>query len=289
MSKQKSAFRTKGQISPVSASIPTILVDPPSPKLGPPRLRINTSSDGQFRQAMSRSPSPKNRRSSWGWRTPSPRRRSASPFEDLSAFAMPLIDPNSGDSSMMNDSGDFGPAPRARSGSGASALKGLLSSGSKARSGGKASSDDKEGKEKKDKDKKKGGFFEAFRPRSKSDVSGLKRPVRKPAAIPTEHSVDEATLSVANAVGTTAVGSYHQKTYGGSQELATPMGQILEGKMLQVDADRNRHKSGPGQAAKISPGALKEGGGGFMNKLQFRTRSNSDSKPKSPRRPLQFQ
>ncbi|GFS03790.1 hypothetical protein ElyMa_002895900 [Elysia marginata] len=201
---------------------------------------------------------------------------------------MPLIDPSSGDSSMMNDSGDFGPASRPRSGSGASALKGLLSSGSKSRGGSKSSSDDKDPKEKKDKDKKKGGFFEAFRPRSKSDVSGLKRPVRKPASIPTEHSVDESTLSVASAHAPTAVGGYHQKTYGGSQELASPMGQILEGQMLQVDADRNRHKSGPGQPAKISPGAAKEGGG-FMNKLQFRTRSNSDSKPRSPRRPLQFQ
>ena len=205
---------------------------------------------------------------------------------------MPLIDPSSGDSSMMTDSGDFGHASRPRSGSGASALKGLLSSGSKSKGGGKSSSsDDKEAKEKKDKDKKKGGFFEAFRPRSKSDVSGLKRPVRKPTSIPTEHSVDESTLSVASAVGaTTAIGGYHQRNYGGSQELASPMGQILEGQMLQVDADnRNRHKSGPGgPPGKISPGAPKEGGG-FMNKLQFRTRSNSDSKPRSPRRPLQFQ
>ncbi|GFN75385.1 5'-amp-activated protein kinase subunit gamma-2 [Plakobranchus ocellatus] len=205
--------------------------------------------------------------------------------EDLSAFAMPLIDPNAGDtSSMMNDSGDFGPAQRPRSGSGASALKRFLSSGSSNKSkGGGKTSEEKEAKEKKDKDKKKEGFFEAFRPRSKSDVSGLKRPVRKPA-IPTEHSVDEATLSVASAVTPSA---YHQRNYGGSQELSSPMGQILEGQMLQVDSDnRNRHKSGPGPL-KVSPGPSKEGGSGFISK--FRTRSNSDSRPKSPRRPLQFQ
>ena len=86
MSKQKSAFLAKGQISPVSPAIPTILVNPPSPK-SIPRLHINDNSDdhhnGRYRPPSPRSPSPRDRSSSpRGWRSISPRRRrSASPFE----------------------------------------------------------------------------------------------------------------------------------------------------------------------------------------------------------------
>lgn len=172
---------------------------------------------------------------------------------------MPLIDSDLTEN--MTDSGEFG---RPRSSSGAAALKSFLSSKSK----GRNKSMEREEKKDKDKDKdKKKGFFEQFRPRSKSDVSGLKRPVKKPG-IPTDHSLDESSLS----------SQTNHKTFGGSQEAVTPMGQILEGQMLYVPEEKRvRHKSGP---------AVNKDGG-FMSK--FRARSNSDSKPKSPRKTLQTQ
>ncbi|XP_035826788.1 5'-AMP-activated protein kinase subunit gamma-2 [Aplysia californica] len=180
---------------------------------------------------------------------------------DLSAFAMPLIDSEGGET-MADGSEHVG---RPRSSSGSSALKGLLGGKSKARN----KSSEREDKDKKDKDKdKKKGFFESFRPRSKSDVSGLKRPGKKPA-IQMDHSVDESALQ-----------ANHRSYAGGSQEVLTPMGQILEGQMLNVPGeDRQRHKSGPQ--------GLKDASAGLLSK--FRARSNSDSKPKSPRRPLTSQ
>lgn len=172
---------------------------------------------------------------------------------------MPLIDSDVEDT--MTDSNEYG---RSRSSSGASALKNLLSSG-KSKSRNKSVERDEKKDKEKEKDKKK-GFFEQFRPRSKSDVSGLKRPMKKPA-IPTDHSLDESVLSAQN----------NHKSLMSSQEAITPMSQILEGQMLFVSDDaRSRHKSGP-SGNKDS----------FMSK--FRARSNSDSKPKSPRRPLQTQ
>ncbi|XP_059172992.1 5'-AMP-activated protein kinase subunit gamma-2-like isoform X2 [Physella acuta] len=186
--------------------------------------------------------------------------------EDLSAFAMPLIEPDAVDSNMA-DANDF--QGRARSSSGSTALKGFL--GGKSKNRNKSTErEDREKSKDKEKDKKK-GFFESFRPRSKSDVSGLKKPNIKKPAIQTEHSVDETVLSSSS--------SNHNRVYGGSQELLTPMGQILEGQMLNVpDEERTRHKSGPSVVRDA----------GFMSK--FRARSNSDSKPmRSPRRPLQSQ
>ncbi|KAH9520329.1 5'-AMP-activated protein kinase subunit gamma-2, partial [Bulinus truncatus] len=185
--------------------------------------------------------------------------------EDLSGFA--LIQSEIADTNMA-DGNDF--QGRARSSSGSTALKGFL--GSKSKNRNKSTERDEQAKEKdKDKDKKK-GFFESFRPRSKSDVSGLKKPSIKKPAIQTEHSVDESIL---------ASTSNHTKGYSssGSQELLTPMGQILEGQMLSVpEEERIRHKSGPTGVRDV----------GFMSK--FRARSNSDSKPmRSHRNPLQTQ
>ncbi|CAL1539746.1 unnamed protein product [Lymnaea stagnalis] len=182
--------------------------------------------------------------------------------EDLSGFALLPTDIAE---STMADGGDFQGRPRSSSGS--TALKGFL--GGKSKNRNKSSERDDPNKDK-EKDKKK-GFFESFRPRSKSDVSGLKKPNLKKPAMQTERSVDESIL---------AATSNHNRHYGGSQELLTPMGQILEGQMLNVpDEERIRHKSGPAVVVKDT---------GFMSK--FRARSNSDSKPmKSPRNPLQTQ
>lgn len=170
---------------------------------------------------------------------------------------MPLIGSDIAEN--MAESSDYG---RPRSSSGSATLKSLLGSKSKSRN----KSVERDEKKDKDKDKKK-GFFEQFRPRSKSDVSGLKRPSKK-SAIPTEHSMDESTLSAQT----------NHKSFSGSQEGLTPMGQILEGQMLYVpEEERIRHKSGPS--------AYRDGS--FISK--FRARSNSDSKPRSPRGQLQTQ
>uniref|UniRef100_A0A0B7B2T5 CBS domain-containing protein n=1 Tax=Arion vulgaris TaxID=1028688 RepID=A0A0B7B2T5_9EUPU len=180
-------------------------------------------------------------------------------YWDLSAFAMPLIDSDIAEN--MTESSEYG---RPRSSSGASSLKSFLGSKSKGRN--KSTERDEKKDKDKDKDKKK-GFFEQFRPRSKSDLSGLKRPGKKPA-IPTDHSLDESVLS----------GQTNHRPSLGSQEAVTPMSKILEGQMLLVSEEaRTRHKSGPSGNRD----------GGFMSK--FRARSNSDSKPKSPRRPLHTQ
>ncbi|XP_055876585.1 5'-AMP-activated protein kinase subunit gamma-2-like isoform X3 [Biomphalaria glabrata] len=183
--------------------------------------------------------------------------------EDLSGFALiqsELVEAN------MAEGNDF--QGRQRSSSGSTALKGFLVGKSKNRN--KSSEREEQTKEKdKDKDKKK-GFFETLRPRSKSDVSGLKKPIVKKPGIQTEHSVDESIL---------APTSNHTKGYSGSQELLTPMGQILEGQMLNFpEEERSRHKSGPSVVRDV----------GFMSK--FRARSNSDSKPmKTHRNQLQTQ
>lgn len=181
-------------------------------------------------------------------------------LQDLSAFDMPLIAANIPEG--MSEPNEY---DRPRSSSGSAALKSLLTSKSKSRNKS-VDRDDKKEKEK-DKDKKR-GFFEQFRPRSKSDVSGLKRPSKK-SSLPTERSMDESTL----------IAQTNMKPFVGSQEIITPMGQILEGQMLNVpEEERIRHKSGPS--------GYREGG--FMSKI--RTFSTSESKPpKSPKRPVQSQ
>uniref|UniRef100_A0A0B7A312 CBS domain-containing protein n=1 Tax=Arion vulgaris TaxID=1028688 RepID=A0A0B7A312_9EUPU len=170
---------------------------------------------------------------------------------------MPLIGSDIAEN--MAESSDYG---QSRTSSGSTALKSLIS-----KSKGRNKSVDREDKKDKEKDKdKKKGFFEQFRPRSKSDVSGLKRPSKK-QSLPTEQSMDEATLMI---------NQTNYKSFGGSQETITPMGQILEGQMLNVPTEKRvRHISGPS--------AYRDGG--FMSK--FRARSNSESKPKSPKKTLQ--
>ncbi|GFS03815.1 hypothetical protein ElyMa_002896500 [Elysia marginata] len=84
MSKQKPAFLSKGQISPVAPTVPIIMVNPPSPRQG--RLGTTDNSDdyhnGRYRPPSSRSPSPRDRSSSpMGWRSASPKKRASSPCE----------------------------------------------------------------------------------------------------------------------------------------------------------------------------------------------------------------
>ena len=136
-------------------------------------------------------------------------------------------------------------------------------------------------------------FFDTFRPRSKSDVSGLKKPGKKArdgmGSLATERSLDESSSSSATAASTPggAFGSQYVPGFKMPVDPISPMGQILEGQMMLGvpggdgngggnAADRTRHKSG---------GVV--GYDNFMSK--FRTRSNSDSRTKgmpSPRKPL---
>ncbi|XP_067650287.1 5'-AMP-activated protein kinase subunit gamma-1-like isoform X3 [Haliotis asinina] len=178
--------------------------------------------------------------------------------QDLSAFAMPLLDSDVADGSMMDVDQDF--RPRA----GSTGLKSLL--GGKTRQRNKSGEDSKSGSP--TTSSKVKNFFDNFRPRSKSDVSGMKKPGKK-HAVTMERSMDESQLH-AHGVTPTMLAPR------GPADPISPMGQILEGQMMDAKGDRARHKSGPSTPVEQ-----------FMNK--FRTRSNSDSRPRSPRKKLETQ
>ncbi|XP_055959305.1 5'-AMP-activated protein kinase subunit gamma-1 isoform X4 [Patella vulgata] len=189
---------------------------------------------------------------------------------DLSAFAMPLLESDVADGTGgMELPEDF----RQRSGSGG--IKSLFA-GKRQRN--------KSGDELGNKDKgnsptsgsKVKNFFESIRPRSKSDVSGMKKPGKKHANSQVmQHSMDEDSLSS----GGTRPADSPSPGGRGPMDTLTPMGQILEDQMLDKGDgnhlsvtntsvnDRLRHKSGP-----VTPVEQ------FMSR--FRGRSNSDSQPK---------
>lgn len=210
-------------------------------------------------------------------------------LQDLSAFAIPLLESDLQDGGMDVDV----PEGRPRSSSGSQGgLKQFF--GSKARQrnksgereldpakggtngaggggGGSGGKDDKDGKS----SSKVKSFFDTFRPRSKSDVSGLKKPGKKHrdgvvGTIGMDRSMDESSLGGSGQV----IPGFKP---GSSQDPHSPMSQILEGQMLGVpgaDGERVRHKS--------------TGMVGYANFMStFRARSNSDSRTKGPpRRPL---
>ncbi|XP_041367495.1 5'-AMP-activated protein kinase subunit gamma-1-like isoform X3 [Gigantopelta aegis] len=176
---------------------------------------------------------------------------------DLSAFAMPLLDSDM-DGNAMDVDHEFRPR------SGSTGLKGLFSSKSKQRKG---SGD--EGKINSPSQSKVKTFFDTFRPRSKSDVSGMKKPGKKSASVSMDRSMDEVSLN-SQVLGTSLM------VPRGPNEPLTPMGQILEGQMMSAGGDRNRHKSGP-------PTSVEQ----FMSK--FRARSNSDSRARTAKKPFNHQ
>ena len=106
-------------------------------------------------------------------------------------------------------------------------------------------------------------FLDTFRPRSKSDLSGIKKPGKKVIPqVKMDTSMDESTLR--------DLSSNMQCDKPGPN---TPMGQILEKQLLSpVNNVKQRHTSGNDS---------------FMSR--FRARSNSDSKARSPRKMLQKQ
>lgn len=190
-------------------------------------------------------------------------------FQDLSAFAMPLLEPDVRDVANDFPEGDF--RPRA----GSTGLRGLFSG--KARQRNKSGDETRESKG----NSPSGGhstsskvknFFDQFRPRSKSDLSGVKKPGKKHSATSggnkMDHSMDETQLrdSLLNA----RMNEHGPKPQG----VSTPMGQILENQLMVPNNDgRIRHASSPADLV--------------LNR--YRARSNSDSKTKSPRRPLVHQ
>ncbi|ESO88019.1 hypothetical protein LOTGIDRAFT_166040 [Lottia gigantea] len=196
---------------------------------------------------------------------------------DLSAFAMPLMDSDYTEGAgAMED--DF----RQRSGSGG--IKSLF--GTKPRQRNKSGDELKGDKNSSPTSgSKMKNFFESIRPRSKSDVSGMKKPGKKAAAAAQnmDRSMDESTLapqlnshgavnsSVSQGATSHGAAAVTPVPKGPSKTL-TPMSEILEGQMYNFGdkmTERNRHKSGPATPVEQ-----------FMSK--FRNRSNSDSKPKKP-------
>ncbi|XP_025093940.1 5'-AMP-activated protein kinase subunit gamma-2-like isoform X3 [Pomacea canaliculata] len=187
---------------------------------------------------------------------------------DLSAFAMPLLesDLQDGIGTMDFESDQHG---QHRSSSTSSGIKGLISGKSRQRN--RSGDDSKTGSP--TTSSKVKSFFDTFRPRSKSDVSGLKKPGKKSASgIGMDRSMDETHLAQLPA-------PYLKQ----STDPISPMGLILEGQLLDVSpegTERMRHKS-------AGAGAYIPARDNFMNK--FRARSNSDSRTKgtsTQRKPL---
>ncbi|CAC5380487.1 PRKAG [Mytilus coruscus] len=175
--------------------------------------------------------------------------------KDLSAFAVPLMDTGVKEMTPSNDLADGDFRPR----SGSTGLRGLFSRKNRQRK----HSGDSNAKETAPSTSKVQNFFDSFRPRAKSDLSGIKKPGKK--VIPTvkmDESMDESTLRDA------LTNMQTDKTAPN-----TPMGQILEKQLLSPTNNvKQRHLSG------------NEPRDSFMSR--FRPRSNSDSKAKSPRKML---
>lgn len=173
---------------------------------------------------------------------------------DLSAFAVPLMESDVKEMTPNNDLADGEYRPR----SGSTGLRGLFSRKNRQR---KQSGDDSN--KTSPSTSKVQNFLDNFRPRSKSDLSGIKKPGKK--VIPTvkmDTSMDESTLR------DLSTNMLIDKTASN-----TPMGQILEKQLLSPNNNsKQKHNSGNDS---------------FMSRI--RARSNSDSKAKSPRKMLQKQ
>ena len=185
------------------------------------------------------------------------KRRGSCPLnpQDLSAFAVPLMEPDVKEMTPNNDLVDGEYRPR----SGSTGIRGLFSRKGRQR---KQSGDDSN-KTTSPSTSKVQNFLDTFRPRSKSDLSGIKKPGKKVIPqVKMDTSMDESTLR--------DLSSNMQCDKPGPN---TPMGQILEKQLLSpVNNVKQRHSSGNDS---------------FMSR--FRARSNSDSKTRSPRKMLQKQ
>ncbi|XP_064614021.1 5'-AMP-activated protein kinase subunit gamma-1-like isoform X3 [Liolophura sinensis] len=210
--------------------------------------------------------------------------------KDLSAFAMPLLESDVRD---VNMAGDLDIEPRTRTGSGASGLKSLIPGKLRTRS---KSGDEQANVVNKNNNaspstSKMKSFFDSFRPRSKSDLSGVKKPKKsagrdiasgdRPSM---DRSMDESQLLAATRTGfgeqTSPLGpgqpsgKVTPRSPPTMPQGTTPMGQILEGQMY-----KNKDNIADSKNKLTTPSPV----GKFMN--TFRARSNSDSKAKRPERP----
>ncbi|KAK3092899.1 hypothetical protein FSP39_008580 [Pinctada imbricata] len=200
----------------------------------------------------------------------SSKHRDKSPTKDLGAFAMPLMEPDLRDATNSNDlpDGDFRPR------SGSTGLRGLFSGKSRQR---KQSGDSNAKGDSSTSSKVKNFFADAFRPRSKSDLSGVKRPGKKHSnQMKMDQSMDENQLRDSLQNGPTSGGlppglqNHRVAPHGHS----TPMGQILETQLTVPNVNgKSRHLSSPQDS--------------FMSR--FRARSNSDSVKNRPHRKIHKQ
>lgn len=203
---------------------------------------------------------------------------------------MPLLESDVRD---VNMAGDLDIEPRTRTGSGASGLKSLIPGKLRTRS---KSGDEQANAVNKNNNaspstSKMKSFFDSFRPRSKSDLSGVKKPKKsasrdiasgdRPSM---DRSMDESQLlaatrtAFADQISPVGSGQPSGKVTPRSPPTmpqgTTPMGQILEGQMY-----KNKDNVVDSKNKLTTPSPV----GKFMN--TFRARSNSDSKAKRPERP----
>ncbi|XP_056007020.1 5'-AMP-activated protein kinase subunit gamma-2-like isoform X4 [Ostrea edulis] len=180
--------------------------------------------------------------------------------QDLGNFAMPLLEQGVNDATNCNDLPDGEYRPRA----GSTGFRGLFNKKSRKQSG-----DDTMKQSPSTSAKVKSFFAETFRPRSKSDLSGVKKPGKRHSA-KMDQSMDESHLR-----DSISPGKMEQFSPPGGglppgianhkgQDHVSPMGQLLGGQL----GDNNRNRHSPAQAE-------------FMDR--FRTRSNSDSRARPPK------
>lgn len=117
--------------------------------------------------------------------------------------------------------------------------------------------------------KVKSFFAETFRPRSKSDLSGVKKPGKRHHSAKMDQSMDESHLRDSISPGkmeqcSPPGGGLPPGVPNPKGDHMSPMGQLLGGQL--DDHNKNRHSSGQVE---------------FMDR--FRTRSNSDSRAKPPK------
>ena len=166
-------------------------------------------------------------------------------------------------SSLDSVDGEFRPR------SGSTGIRGLFSSKDRHRK--KSGEENTKGNSPSTSSKVK-NFFDSIRPRSKSDLSGVKKPNKKAiqaARLRMDQSMDESSLSSALNNGDVNVSiPTNTAVPPGAQGSATPMGQILTGQ-LTVPNSRTRHQSGP-------PTGVDQ----FNSR--YRPRAMSDSKQQRP-------
>ncbi|XP_052248719.1 5'-AMP-activated protein kinase subunit gamma-2-like isoform X3 [Dreissena polymorpha] len=176
--------------------------------------------------------------------------------QDLSAIAMPLMEHEGIHAMGHHNSMDSPDGTDFRNRSGSAGLKGLFS---KDKHRKKSGDDTAKGTHSPSTSSKMKNFFDAIRPRSKSDLSGVKKPNKKALQAKLDASMDESQLASALHVDNHII-----TTPPIIVDDNYPMARIL-GDQLRVPNSRQRHMSGP-------PTVVDQ----FNSR--YRPRANSDSK-----------